>query len=207
MKEFKINPDNPQPEMIKIAAKVLEIGGLVAYPTETVYGIGANILDPNAVQRIFEVKRRPEGKPSSIAFKDVKSAKKYVYFTPQAKKLAEKFLPGPLTIILSTRLSVSDFLGGSKVGVRIPSNRVAQTLLGMVKFPITSTSANISGRESASTAEEVIEQIGSKVDVLLDAGKCELSQPSTVVDLSENRIEILRDGAIPKSEIEKLLGD
>jgi L-threonylcarbamoyladenylate synthase len=205
MRVIKVDAENPQPKMIEVAAKVLEVGGVVVYPTETVYGIGANILEPNAVQRVFEIKERSADKPSSIAFKDMKSAERFVYFTPQAKKLAEKFLPGPLTIVLNTNVDVSELLGKSKIGVRIPSNRVALALLNRVKFPITATSANISGNESAANAQDATAQIGGRVDVVLDAGPCELAKPSTVVDLSNGKFEILREGSISKSEIEDAL--
>lgn len=205
MKEFKVSPENPQAEIIEIAAKVLEVGGIVVYPTETVYGIGANILEPNAIQRVFEVKQRSADKPSSIAFRDIKAAEKYVQFSGAARKLAEKFLPGPLTIILNTKLAVSQMLGGEKVGVRIPANEVARALLERVKFPITSTSANVSGQESASNIQDAIRQLGDKVDVFLDAGPCKLSKPSTIVDMSDGNFEVLREGAIPKEEIERFL--
>jgi L-threonylcarbamoyladenylate synthase len=128
-----------------------------------------------------------------------------VHFTGAATKLAERFLPGPLTIILNTKLAVSELLGGERIGVRIPANEVARALLERVKFPITSTSANISGRESAATAQEVVEQLGERVDVILDAGPCTLSKPSTIVDFSDGKFEIVREGAIPKEEIEKFI--
>lgn len=205
MRIIKVDAEKPQPDMIEVAAKVLEVGGIVVYPTETVYGIGANILEPNAVQRVFEIKERSTDKPSSIAFKDVKSAGRFVYFTPQARKLAEKFLPGPLTIILNTNVDVSELLGKSKIGVRIPSGKVALALLNRVKFPITATSANISGNDSTANAQDAITQIGYRVDVVLDAGPCELAKPSTVVDLSDGKFEIVREGAISRTDIENAL--
>lgn len=207
MKLLKISAENPQSEIIETVAKVLELGGSVVYPTETVYGLGVNATDLNALMHIFEIKQRDRGKPLSVAFANLESAESYVEFSPTAKVLAREFLPGPLTMILNTKFPISELIGGNRIGVRIPIHKVAQALLNRVKFPITSTSANISEGPDATNADEAVSQIGDKVDIILDAGDCYLGEPSTVIDLSDGKMEILREGAIPKSEIEKLVGE
>ncbi len=202
MKIIKVNSKNPKKENVETAANILELGGVLCYPTETLYGLAANVFDINAVQRVFEIKGRDLKKPSSIAFGDLNQAKKFLEFTPAAEKLAKKFLPGPLTIILNSKIEFDEFLGGSKVSVRIPDNPVAQALLKEIKFPITATSANLSGGKNPVEAKDVVEQIGDKVDLILDAGKCKYGKPSTVVDATSEEIIIVREGVISKSELD-----
>mgnify|MGYP001596989610 CR=1 FL=1 len=201
MKILKVNSKTPEKELIKRAAEILKIGGVVVYPTETLYGLGANVFDINAVQRIFEIKGRDLTKPSSIAFRDLEQARKFLEFTPAAEKLAKKFLPGPLTIILNSKIEFDEFLGGNKVSVRIPDHPVAQTLLKEIKFPITATSANLSGGKDPVEVKDVVEQIGDKVDLILDSGKCKYGKPSTVVDATSDEIKIIREGVIIKTEL------
>lgn len=201
MQVLQIDAKNPQPEIVEKAVRVLQLGGLVVYPTETLYGLGANIMDLGAIQRVFEVKGRFHNKPISIAFRDVRHADKYVYFTPAARKLAEIFLPGPLTMILPAKISLGEMFGGEKIAVRVSNHKVVQAIMSKVKFPITATSANISGKADPICAQDSIDQIGEKIDLILDSGKCEHSMPSTVVDLSEGKIVIVREGVIPKSRV------
>lgn len=201
MQVLQVDQKNPQAEVIEKAAKVLQLGGLVVYPTETLYGLGANIMDLGAIQRVFEVKGRFHNKPISIAFRDVEHAEKYVKFNKMAHRLAELFLPGPLTIVLLAKVSLGEMFGGDKIAVRISGNKVVQAILEKTKFPITATSANISGKADPICAQDSIDQIGEKVDLILDSGKCEHSMPSTVVDLSEGKVVFLREGVIPRSRI------
>ncbi len=201
MQVLQVNSQNPQPEIIEKAAKILQLGGLVVYPTETLYGLGANIMDLNAIQRVYEVKGRFRNKPVSIAFRDIQHAEKYVHFTKTAHKLAELFLPGPLTMILVAKIPLGEMFGDDKIAVRISNHKVPQAILNKVKFPITATSANISGKANPICAQDSIDQIGDQVDLILDSGKCEHSMPSTVVDLSEGKVVILREGVIPKSRV------
>ncbi len=203
MQVLQVDPKNPQTEVIEKAAKVLQLGGLVVYPTETLYGLGANIMDLGAIQRVFEVKGRFHNKPISVAFRNVEHAEKYVQFNKTAHKLAELFLPGPLTIILPAKINLGEMFGGDKIAVRISGSKVVQAILEKTKFPITATSANISGKADPICAQDSIDQIGEKVDLILDSGKCEHSMPSTVVDLSEGKVVVLREGVIPKSRIIK----
>jgi len=204
MKILKVNPEKPDKKIIEKTAKVLGIGGVIVYPTETLYGLGANVFDVNAVQRVFEIKGRDITKPSSVAFRDLNQAKKFLQFTLEAEKLAKKFLPGPLTIILNSKIEFDAFLGGDKVSVRIPDNRVAQAILNEVKFPITATSANLSGGKESVEVKDAVKQIGDIVDLILDGGKCKYGMPSTVVDLTSGEIQIVREGVISKEEIIKI---
>lgn len=201
MKIVKVNPAKPDAEIIKKAAKVLEIGGVVVYPTETLYGLGANVFDVNAVQRVFEIKGRDLKKPSSVAFRDLEQAKKFLEFTSAAEKLARKFLPGPLTIILNSKIEFDAFLGGNKVSVRIPDNMVAQAILSEIKFPITATSANLSGGKEPVEVKDALEQIGDKIDLVLDGGKCKYGKPSTVIDATTEEIKVVREGVIINAKL------
>ena len=201
MKIVKVDPEKPDGEIIRKAAEVLEIGGVVVYPTETLYGLGANVFDVNAVQRVFEIKGRDLKKPSSVAFRNLEQAKKFLEFTPAAEKLARKFLPGPLTIILNSKIEFDVFLGGNKVSVRIPDNKVTQAILDEIKFPITATSANLSGGKEPVEVKDAVEQIGDKVDLILDGGRCKYGKPSTVVDCTTSEIQIVREGVISKEKL------
>lgn len=210
MQVLKVDPQNPENEVMERAARVLHLGGLVVYPTETLYGLGANIMDIGAIQRVFEVKGRLADKPISIAFRDVAHAERYAQFTPMARRLAELFLPGPLTMILPANINLGEMFGGEKIAVRISNHKVVQSILNKVKFPITATSANISGKADPVCAQDSMDQIGDKVDIVLDSGNCEHRMPSTVVDLSEGKLVVVREGVIPKSRIvnfEKISGD
>ena len=200
MKVFKLNPEKIDKGIIEKAAEVLRIGGVVVYPTETLYGLGANALDVQAVYRVFEIKGRDITKPISLAFRDLKHARKFVHLIPAAEKLAEKFLPGPLTLIVNSKIVFDEILGGDKISIRIPDHPVAQALLNQTKFPITATSANLSGGKDPVEFKDVLEQLGDKIDLVLDAGKCKYGKPSTVVDATSDELKIVREGVISKIE-------
>lgn len=200
MEIIQIDSEKPEKEKIERAVAAIRNNGLVVYPTETLYGLGADPFSSEAVRKVFEVKGRSY-KPISVAVSDLKQAEKVARFNSLALRLAEKFLPGPLTIILPMKADFSGelTLGGRTIGIRIPDHNVAQTLLREVKV-LTATSANISGGKNPVTAEEAAEQIGDKVDLILDAGKCRFGKFSTVVDLTEG-VKILREGVISKENI------
>ncbi len=203
MKVLKINSNRPEEKIIREAVEVLKNDGSVVYPTDTLYGIGANALSKRAILKVYEIKGREFRKPLSISFHSLSEAKKYVEFNSLALKLAKKFLPGPLTIILPMKYNFpKELTGGSEnVGVRIPDNKVALRLIETFGYPITATSANISGQEDPTTAEEVMSQIGMKTNLILDAGKCNLNKPSTVVSIVDDQISVLREGAITKEAL------
>jgi L-threonylcarbamoyladenylate synthase len=191
---------------ISEAANVLRRGGLVVYPTETVYGLGADARSDDAVRRVFQAKGRPPDSPISIAVSSARMLEEFAAMPREAGGIL-KLLPGPLTLVVWVKGGISGLLTRSgTVGVRIPAHPVALRLIDKAGFPITSTSANISGRQSPSTAEEAIEQVGPHVDVVLDSGRCAHGMPSTVLDLTVRPYRILREGPIKRAQIEEALG-
>lgn len=198
MKILKINPNKPEKEWLELAVKVLKNNGIVVYPTDTLYGIGANALNKKTITKVYKIKGRDFRKPLSIAFYSLSQAKQYVKFNKLAIKLAKKFLPGPLTIILPMKYEFPKELtfGSKNVGIRIPNNKIALQLIRECKFPITATSANISGNKNPVTVEDAINQIGTKVDLILDGGKCKYSKPSTLVEVISGKVKVLREGVI-----------
>jgi L-threonylcarbamoyladenylate synthase len=205
MKILKVNSEKPEKEIIQKAAEILWLGGTVVYPTETLYGLAANIYDDTAVQKVFAIKQRSLEKRISVAFASLKQVERLAIFSKEAKALAKKFLPGPLTLILPLREEYYNIslVADTSIGVRIPDNKVALSLLHETKFPITATSANLSGGEDPVEVKDV-EPIADKVDLILDAGRCKIGLPSTVVDATAG-IKILREGAIQKEKILQIL--
>jgi Sua5/YciO/YrdC/YwlC family protein len=197
-------------QQIKQAVAILKNGGVVAYPTDTVYGLGACMTDIKAVDRIFQVKGRPKGMALPVLIADLKQIEEIVTeFTPAAKRLAEEFLPGALTIILPKSADVPDIItgGGKTIAFRIPNHPVPLALVKGLGKPIVGTSANLSGQPSALTADEVRKQIGDKIDMVIDGGKCPGGIESTVIDLSGEKPIIRRQGAIPIEKLRKILPD
>lgn len=199
-KIFKTSPEN-----IQAAAKILETGGLVAFPTETVYGLAANALDEKAVAGIFKAKDRPAGRPLIIFVGDRKTAKKFAKFSPLAEKLAKNFWPGALTLVLDKaedcRLPENLTAGLKTIGLRVPSNPTALALVKALSFPLAVTSVNLSGQPSPAKAAA----ISIPVDLILDGGPSELGIESTVIDATGGIPVFLREGATPRAEIEKFL--
>ena len=192
---------------IKEAAAIIKAGGLVVYPTETVYGLAASAFNRIAVLKVFGAKRRPLDNPLSVAVRDIRQADEIAYVNTAARKLAKAFLPGPLTIVLKKKAKLPKELtaGSDKVGIRIPRNDIALKLIELAG-PITATSANVSGKPSITTADEAREQLGGRVDLVLDGGPSQIGVESTVVDVSEEgRCEILRDGAVARAAIKDAL--
>jgi len=208
VKILEIRPNAPRADVITEAASTIRAGGLVIYPTETVYGLGANARSAKAVDKIFKLKGRGGGKPIPIAVNSLNMARQVAELTPAAEALFKKFLPGPLMIVAKARPNVSKILtaGAGKVGIRVPNHQVALKLIEFVGGPITATSANLSGKPAPLTVKEALEQLGKNVDVALDVGKCELGVPSTVVDITSKRPKVLRRGPISEEEIRKVLG-
>jgi L-threonylcarbamoyladenylate synthase len=192
-------------ESLKEAVGVLNSGGVVVYPTETVYGLGVDATNEEAVEKIFKIKERERGKPVSIAVGSVKEAKKYCEWNELAEKIAKKFLPGPLTIILKRKdCLVEELNPDEKVRIRIPDHSFVLKLLKEFGKPITATSANLSGGENPTDVKIAIEQIGDKVDLILDDGECKYKKSSTVIDLSDE-LKIYRVGVISEEDIRKVI--
>jgi L-threonylcarbamoyladenylate synthase len=191
------------------AVAVLKSGGLVAFPTETVYGLGADASNPAAVAKIFQAKGRPATHPVIVHIADAVQAANWVREMPDAAhRLARKFWPGPLTLILKRARGVSDEVTGGQdtVALRVPSHPLAQQLLGRFGGGIAAPSANRHGRVSATTAEHVRREFGAAVDCVLDGGAADVGIESTIVDLSGGQAALLRPGSIVAAEIERVLG-
>ncbi|MEE8294211.1 MAG: L-threonylcarbamoyladenylate synthase [Sphingomonadales bacterium] len=194
------------PENILASADILRSGGLVAFPTETVYGLAANALDEKAVARIFEAKTRLADKPLIIFVSNFENAKKFAKFSPLAEKLADHFWPGALTLVLDRaldcNLAPNVSAGFKTIGVRVPGNQTALALTKALSFPLAVTSVNLSGHPSPLKAQEIT----LAVDVVLDGGASELGIESTVIDATGETPVFLREGATSRSEIEGFLG-
>ncbi len=191
------------------AGDAIKRGQLVAFPTETVYGLGANAFDAQAVARVFEAKRRPRIDPLIVHIADISQADTLVEaFSPEARKLAESFWPGPLTMILKKNRTVPDIVtsGLPDVAIRMPDNQLALALIRLSGVPIAAPSANPFGYISPTTADHVRRQLGKEIEIVLDGGDCRVGVESTIVSFSDNKPAIMRHGGIPVEEIERIIG-
>jgi L-threonylcarbamoyladenylate synthase len=191
------------------ASQLLRAGRLVAFPTETVYGLGANALDPEAVQRIFEAKGRPLSSPLIVHVDSIGMAREFALHWPKAaEKLARRFWPGPLTIVVPKQPTIPDIVtaGLPSVGLRIPAHPVAIALLQAAKIPLAAPSANRFMQLSPTTAEHVRSGLGDKVDMILDGGPCSIGIESTVISFAGLVPKMLRPGMISQPEIEAVIG-
>lgn len=194
-------------EAIRKAAIIVRLGGVVIYPTDTVYGLGCDPANVDATRRVCEIKGRAD-KPLPLACSDVEMTKRIVDFNPVAERLAKRFWPGPLTMVLPAKVDYPIWVthGAGTLGVRVPGHPVARRLANLSGGIIVTTSANKSGEPSPKTAEEAAEQIGEEVDLILDDGPAPLKKPSTVLDLSGEELWILRRGPITAEDIKRALG-
>jgi L-threonylcarbamoyladenylate synthase len=193
---------------IEHAARILRDGGLVAFPTETVYGLGADVGNPQAVARIFEVKARPRIDPLIVHVADFDSARQYGIFPAIADVLAQRFWPGPLTLIVDRKPSVPTIVtaGLDTVAIRIPAHPAALALIRAAGRGIAAPSANPFGYVSPTEARHVAEQLGTAIDLILDGGPCTIGVESTIVSLSGSAFSVLRVGGTPIEDIESVLG-
>ncbi len=182
-------------------ARVLASGGIIAYPTETVYGLGVDSTNRAALKKLFTAKKRDESKPASIAVANVERAKDIAIFNRVAETLALKFLPGPLTLVVRAITPIPLLSLNGKVGIRIPSNDFSQRLLRQFPNPITATSANISGFGSIAHAVDLDEKLLGSVGLVVDSDESEYAQGSTVVEVTDSGYKILREGAIGKDKL------
>ena len=188
------------------AVSILKNGGIVAYPTDTVYGLGADAFNEEAVSQVYRVKQRSRNQPLSILISDKSDLVQISDALPEAARiLVERYWPGGLTLILRKLPFVPDWItaGGSTVAVRIPDHPVTLNLIRELGKPLIGTSANLSGLPSATSAEEVRAQLGNAIDFVLDGGICSGGIESTVVDVTGKVIAILREGAVSRDEIEE----
>lgn len=192
-------------QQIKQGITILKQGGVIAYPTDTIYGLGCSAYLPEAVERVYRIKQRPRNMALPILLASVtRIAEVAVDISPVAWRLAERFLPGALTLVLKKADSVPDIVtaGGKTVAVRVPAHPVTIALIEGLGTPLVGTSANISGQPNPLTAADVRRQLGNKVDLIIDGGRCPGGTESTVVDLTGERPQILREGAIKRGEVE-----
>lgn len=193
------------------AVAILNNGGVIIYPTDTVYGIGCNALDEKAIRKIFEIKERPLSKPLPVIVRNLKWAKGLSYISDKNEKMLEKVWPGKVTVVLPKKEIVPDFLtsGHKSLGMRVPDYPFIDKLLNLFGYPIVSTSANISGQESINDINEIIDIFSKRFtrqpDLILDAGILPKSDPSAILDLTTDKPKILRVGPSKPEEFLKLL--
>lgn len=200
----------PDENSLFAAKKIIEEGGLVAFPTETVYGLGANAFDGDAVKKIYEVKGRPQDNPLIVhVHKDYDISRIVCDIPDYALKLAKKFQPGPLTIVLKSRGTVSPIVscGLDTIGIRVPSHPNAQKFLKAVDLPIAAPSANVSKHVSPVTAQHVYADLNGKIPLILDGGKCSGGIESTVLDCTGEIPCVLRSGLVTREMIAEVAGD
>ncbi|MBI5027207.1 MAG: threonylcarbamoyl-AMP synthase [Nitrospirae bacterium] len=184
---------------IEKAVDVLIKGGIIAYPTETFYGLGVRAMDKESLQRLIEIKGRPQDKPIPLIVGSLEVLKTIVEEIPlEAEKLIKEFWPGPLTIVFKAKLLLPDLLTArtGKIAVRIPGESFALFLSKKIDFPITATSANPSGARPPEVADEVSRYFGDKIDLIVDGGKTPIGKPSTIIDVTVKPWRLLREGAI-----------
>ncbi len=194
-----IDPEHPDPEVLSRAAGVLDAGGLVAFPTETFYGLGACALDRGAVRGVFAVKGRPGSQPLLVLVDDEAAVERIAEVGAPARALMSRHWPGPLTLVLRARpvVPVEVTAGSGTVGVRVPGHAVARGLARALGRPVTAPSANPTGAAPPSTAAEVLRYFDGQISMILDAGPTPGGPPSTVLDATVDPPRVLREGAVP----------
>ena len=198
------------PNAAQIAANIIKKGGLVAIPTETVYGLGADGLNPDAVAKIFLAKGRPQDNPLILHISDPAEMENFCHSIPQAAyTLAEKFWPGPLTMVLPAKKCVPKCTtaGLPTVAVRCPDSAITRQIIRLSGVPIAAPSANISGKPSTTSAQHVLHDHNGKIELIVDGGACRVGLESTIVDLTEERPRLLRPGGITPEQLMEVLGD
>ncbi len=197
-------------QQIEKGIAILKQGGLVAFPTDTVYGLGAGAYLPQAVERVYQVKERPRNMPLPLLLADISQINEVAEpVSPLAWRLIHRFLPGALTLVVPKSKAVPDILtpiNRGTIAIRIPAHPIPITLIRGLGTPIVGTSANLSGQPSPLTADEVYAQLGDRIDLIIDGGRCPGGKESTIVDVTGLAPVILREGAISREEIEKICG-
>jgi L-threonylcarbamoyladenylate synthase len=195
---IKIDMKNIDLNKIKLVAEAIKKGAVVAIPTETVYGLAANFFNKQAVERIFRLKKRPKNKPLPVQIKDISYLEELTgEISTFAYQLMNTFWPGPLTLVVPAK-------DGGTIGLRIPDNKIAQSVIEKSQTPLVVPSANLSGAPPATTATEVLQTFDGRIEMVIDAGKVKLGVASTVVDLSVSPYRILRESAISSEDIRRL---
>jgi L-threonylcarbamoyladenylate synthase len=207
---LKVDPQNPDAETMKRAGEAIRAGGLVAFPTETVYGLAADAFNPAAVARVFEVKGRSPGNPLPVQVSSEEDIRKIAASVPEvARRLMAAFFPGPLTLVMPANPGLPEIVtaGSGKVGIRMPNHPIALSLIKAAGTPIVAPSANISGEPPPITADEVLAYLEGRIELVLDAGPTMLKVASTVIDVTVVPPVILRLGSIGEKAIRCHLQD
>lgn len=205
---LRVEAENPAPEAIQQAAAVIKRGGLVAFPTDTFYGLGANALDYEAVAAVFRAKQRSSDKPLIVLAKDVPMVMELTKVVPvEALQLMSKFWPGPLTLIFEARGGLPPNLlgGGTTIGIRIPAHKVALKLLEEADCPITAPSANLEGQPHPLLPLQVLSDLHGRIDLLLDGGPCSSYYPSTLLDVTTSPPTLVREGVVRMEQLLTLM--
>ena len=200
---IKINNKNPEENLIQKCVDVIKSGGSVVYPTETLYGLGVDVFNNEACLRVFSIKERNLQKSLIVHIANIDDINKVANnVCDDAIKLMNRYWPGALTIVLNKNKNISDFISKSDtVGVRIPNNKIELEIIKKVGTPITGTSANLSGNIGIIDPIEAFKELGDRVNIVIDGGVCEIGKPSTIIDLSNGNIKLIREGAILYSDI------
>ena len=207
---LKVNPRLPENEKMQIAANFIKEGGLVAFPTETVYGLGANALNAKAVLALFEAKNRPLDNPPIVHVENVAEVYKLAQqVSPKAEKLMKEFWPGPLTLVFKRSAVVPDVTvaGLGTIAIRMPQHKVALALIRESGCPIAAPSANLAGKPSPTSAKHVFEDLNGRIDAILDGGPTRIGVESTVLDLSVDPPMLLRPGGAPFEALKEIVGE
>ena len=203
-----VDPLLPEKDVISLAVSVIKNGGIVAYPTDTIYGLGVNIFNEEALRKLYRVKKRSFNKPTGVLIcEEAQLCNIAADCCESAKLLMKLFWPGALTIVFPASVKLSRILTGNSetIGVRIPKNRIAVSLIRQSGMPITSPSANITGNSPSLCREEILKELNGEIDMIIDGGKSDSAVPSTVIDLSGKDPVIIRHGRISQTEIERVL--
>ena len=195
-------------QALRKAAEVVLRGGIIAYPTDTLYGLGADIFNQDAINRVYDIKVRDRGKPLLIVVNGEETLEPLVAgISDTARLLMNRFWPGPLTMVFEASHAMPRYClaGGTTIAVRVPDSEVTLSLLHETGVPLTSSSANLSGGPQPTSADLVMNSLGDRVDLILDGGPCSDQQPSTILDVSQDRPRLLREGKIPGEMLEPFL--
>jgi L-threonylcarbamoyladenylate synthase len=205
MKRIVVDPVRPDPAALAHAAATLREGGVVAIPTDTLYGLAADPWNSAAVTKVFAIKGRPDDRALPLVAANVDQVEQWLgEMNPMARRLAQKFWPGPLTLVMRAPggLAPGVTAGGTTVGVRVPSHAVTRALCAAFERPITATSANISGQAATDDPEKIAETLASGLDLLLDSGTTPGGPASTIVDLTQGEVRLIREGAVSWKDVE-----
>ena len=207
---LKVNPNKPEVEKISFAAKTIQQGGLVAFPTETVYGLGADALNEKAVLALFEAKNRPLDNPPILHIDNMREVYKLAgHVSPKAERLMKQFWPGPLTLVLKRNSNVpsASTAGLETVAIRMPNHKVALALIKASGCAIAAPSANMAGKPSPTSAKHVFDDLNGRIDVILDGGPTEIGLESTVLDVTVDPPMLLRPGGISVEALKRIIGE